>query len=133
MRKEGQKARRDIQKICPGDDALRLERYYKAAKTIGKGDKVENLMQGILKDLQLLACEHGIKTANESRMEQVAVAITEMAALPTSATEQSLQEAGITTFQSGSGTQYNAQGKYIVQGEARQFNSGGGTMNFGND
>lgn len=34
---------------------------------------------------------------------------------------------------SGSGPQYNAQGEYIAQGNARQYNSGGGPMHFGED
>lgn len=122
-----------FQEICPEDDALRLERYYKAVKTIGKGNKVENLMQGILNDVQLLACEHRINIADKTRIEHVSAAITEIAALPSSAPEQRLQETGITAFHSGSGTQYNAQGEYIAQGEARQYNSSGGTMNFGKD
>ena len=122
-----------FQKICHKDDALRLERYYKAAKTIGKGNKVENLMQEILKDVQLLAYEHGTKIADKTRIEQVSAAINEVAALPSSAPEQTLQETGMTAFHSGSGTQYNAQGEHIAQGEARQYNSSGGTMNIGKD
>ena len=35
--------------------ASRVERYYKAAKTLGKGGKVERLRRGILEDIQLLA------------------------------------------------------------------------------
>ena len=122
-----------FQKICPEDDDMRLERYYKAVKTIGKGNKIENLMKGIMEDVQLLACERGIKIANKSRIEQVSAAITEVAALPSSVPEQAVQETGITILHSGSGTQYNAQGEYIAQGEARQYNSSGGTMNFGKD
>ena len=119
-----------FQQICPEDDALRLERYYKAVRTIGKGNKVENLMQGILGDVQLLTCEYGIKTADQTRIEQVSAAIREVADLPSSAP---LQETGMTISQSGFGTQYNAQGECIAQGEARQYNSSGGTMNFGKD
>ena len=122
-----------FQKICPEDDAPRWERYYKALKTIGKGTEVENLMRGILKDVQLLAYGHGTKIADRTQREQLSIAITEIAALPSSAPEQTLQETGITAFHSGSGTQYNAQGEYIAQGEARQYNSSGGTMNFGKD
>ena len=122
-----------FRKICPEDDASRLERYYKGAKTIVKGDKVKDLMQGILEDVQLLTCEYGMKIADQTRIEQVSAATLEVAALPSSAPEQALQETGMTTFHSGSGTQYNAQGEYIAQGEARQYNSSGGTMNIGKD
>ena len=37
------------------ETASRVERYYKAAKTLGKGGKVERLRRGILEDIQLLA------------------------------------------------------------------------------
>jgi hypothetical protein len=44
-----------------------------------------------------------------------------------------LQETDFTANNSGPGTQYNAQGEYIAQGNARQYNSAGGAMNFGKD
>ena len=94
-----------FQKVCPEDDALRLETYYKAVKTIVKGNKVGNLMKGIMEDVQLLACERGIKIVNKSRTEQVSAAITEVAALPSFVPEQAVQETGIGILQSGSGTQ----------------------------
>ena len=122
-----------FQKIHPEDDASRLERYYKGAKTIVKGDKVKRLMQGILEDVQLLTCEYGISIADQTRIEQVSAAIEEVAALPSSAPKRTPQETRITTFHSGSGTQYNAHGEYITQGEARQYNSSGGTMIFGKE
>ena len=37
------------------ETASRVERYYKAANTLGKGGKVERLRRGILEDIQLLA------------------------------------------------------------------------------
>ncbi|KAJ6257759.1 Vegetative incompatibility protein [Drechslerella dactyloides] len=43
-----------FEKVIPQDGAPRLERYYKAVKTLGKGGKVENLMKAILESLQLL-------------------------------------------------------------------------------
>lgn len=122
-----------FREICPKGVASRLERYSKAVKTLGKGYKVDNLMQGILKDVQLLACEHGIKTADNSRIARVSAAIAEVEALPASDPEQTFQGTGTTIFHSGSGTQYNAQGEFIAQGQARQYNSSGGTMNFGKD
>jgi hypothetical protein len=42
-------------KVIPKENASRVERYFKAAKTLGKGGKVEGLMKGILEDIQLLA------------------------------------------------------------------------------
>ena len=89
-------------------------------------------MQGILEDVRLLAC--GIKIADKTRIEQLYAAITEMAALPSSDSKPTLREAGtMTSYHFGSGTQHNTQGEFIAQGEARQYNSSGGTMNIGKD
>ena len=59
----------------PPDGASDLKRYYKAVKARGKGSKVENLMKGILEDLQLLVCEHGMKTTTKAQQEQILNAI----------------------------------------------------------
>ncbi|PMD32684.1 hypothetical protein L207DRAFT_499650, partial [Hyaloscypha variabilis F] len=87
-------------------------------------------MQGILEDIQLLSCEHGMKTATKAQQEQLTQAITEVSAIVPSVPEQEFQEAGITASYSGSGAQYIARGEYIAQGEARQYISGGGAMHF---
>ena len=122
-----------FREICPKDVASRLERYSKAVKTLGRGHKVDNLMQGILRDIQLLACERGIMIADKPRIVQVSTAIAELEALPSSDPQQMLQGTENTTFHSSSGTQYNAHGEFIAQSPARQYNSSGGTMNFGKD
>ena len=46
-----------FQKVIRKDDDKWYDRYKKALSTPGKGDKVECLMEGILKDIQVLACE----------------------------------------------------------------------------
>jgi hypothetical protein len=120
-------------KAIPADGASDLKRYYKAVKAYGKGNEVENLMKGMLEDVQLLACEHGMKTATKAQQEQIAQAITEVSVIPSSVPEHVFQETGFTANNSGPGTQNNAQGEYIAQGSARQYNSAGGTMNFGKD
>jgi N-terminal domain on NACHT_NTPase and P-loop NTPases len=117
----------------PADGASDLKRYYKAVKAYGKGNEVENLMKGILEDVQLLACEHGMKTATEAQQEQISKAITEVSAIVLSVPEHVFQDTGFTANNSGPGTQNNAQGEYIAQGNSRQYNSSGGTMNFGKD
>ena len=120
-------------KANPADGVSDLKRYYKAVKAYGKGNEVENLMKGMLEDVQLLACEHGMKTATKAQQEQIAQAITDVSAIPSSVPEHLFQETGFTANNSGPGTQYNAQGEYIAQGDARQYNSGGGQMSFGKD
>lgn len=43
-----------FKEVQPREGADRIERYYKAVRTIGKGKSVEALFSEILKDLQLL-------------------------------------------------------------------------------
>lgn len=124
-----------FREAIPADGASNLKRYYKAVKACGKGNEVENLMKGMLEDVQLLACERGIKTASKAQQEQMAKAIIEVSAISPSVPEHVFQETSFTANNSGPGTQtnYNAQGEYIAQGSARQYNAPGGTMHFGKD
>jgi hypothetical protein len=120
-------------KALPADGAGTVERYWKAVRTLGKGNEVEQLMKGMLEDVQLLACEHGMKAVTTDQQDQIAQAITEMSAVPSSVPDTVFKDAGFSATNSGPGTQYNAQGEYIAQGQARQYNSGGGPMYFGKD
>ena len=120
-------------KAIPAEGASDLKRYYKAVKALGRGSEVENLMKGILEDVQLLACERGMKTASNAQQQEIVKAITEVSAVSPSIPEHEFQETGIANTNYGSGTQYNAQGENIAQGNARQYNSAGGSMTFGKD
>ena len=122
-------------KVIPEDGASRLTRYYKAVKALGKGNEVEKLMRGMLVDVQLLACEHGMKIATPAQQDQIAEAIREVEAVSPSVPEQVFHEAGFTNTNSGSGTQYNAQGtQNNAKGAARQYMmSGNGPISFGKD
>jgi hypothetical protein len=122
-----------FQKVIPSDNASRWERYLSAVKTLGKGNTAEKLMKGMLEDVQLLVGEHDIKMATKDQIEQIADAIKEVSAIPLSISDGELQEHNFAANHSGSGTQYNAQGEYIAQGNARQYNSSGAPMHFGKD
>lgn len=124
-----------FREIVPADGASGLKRYHKAVKAYGKGNEVENLMKGMLEDVQLLACEHGLKTATNVQQDQVSKAIEEISVIPSSVHDQTLQGTGFTANNYGPGAQtnYNAQGEYVAQGQARQYNSMGGAMHFGKD
>ena len=122
-----------FRKVIPGENASRRERYIAAIKTLGKGNVVEKLMKGMLEDVQLLVGEHSLRVATKDEAEQLAKAIQGVSAIPPSIPESELQEHNFTANYSGSGTQNNAQGEYIAQGNARQYNSGGGPMHFGKD
>jgi hypothetical protein len=49
-------------------------------------------MKGMLEDVQLLACEHGMKTATQAQQEQIAQAITEVSTIAPSVPEQVFQK-----------------------------------------
>jgi hypothetical protein len=120
-------------KAIPTDGASDVKRYWKAVKAYGKGNEVENLMKGILEDVQLLACEHGMRTATNAQQKQIAQAIAEVSTVAPSVSDEVFQDAGFSATNSGPGTQYNAQGENIAQGQAQQYISGGGAMHFGKD
>ena len=122
-----------FQKAIPADGTSDLKRYYKAVKAWGKGSEVEKLMKGMLEDVQLLACERGMKTATKAQQDQIVKAITEVSAISASVPEHEVQETAFTNTNTGSGTQYNAQGENIAQGSARQYISGRGQMTFSKD
>jgi hypothetical protein len=70
-----------FQKAIPADGAGDIQRYWKAVKVYGHGNEVENLMKGMLEDIQLLACEHGMKTVIKDQQDEIARAITEVSAV----------------------------------------------------
>lgn len=78
-----------FKKVIPKENSPRVERYFKAARTLGKGGKVERLMKEILEDIQLLASiktmttdgrEKDIVTTTPAEQEQVTKAITYVSA-----------------------------------------------------
>ena len=118
-----------FKKVIPADDASRSEKYFLAVKSLGKGNRVETLMKGMLEDLQLLAIEHDMITGSGTR-GKVARAIEEVAALHPSLTEHATDETGFTAIHSSSGA--------INQVQRDQFNNPGSgsiyhaqSMNFG--
>jgi hypothetical protein len=120
-------------KALPADGAGTAERYWKAVKTLGRGNEVEHLMKGMLEDVQLLAAEHGMRSVTKGQQDQLAQAITEVSTLPNSVPDTVFQDTTFSATNSGPGTQYNAHGEYIAQGQAKQYNTGGGNMYFGKD
>ena len=104
-----------FQKAIPKDDVSDLERYYEAVKAYGKGNEVENLMKGMLEDVQLLACERGINTATKTQQMQIVEAVNEVSAVLPSVPEHVFQESGFANTNYGSGPQYNAQGNMSFQ------------------
>ena len=133
-KKKAERLKELFQKVLPPDDASRTERYLKAVRTLGKGNRVELLMKGMLEDVQLLACDHGMKTVTKTEFEQIAKAITEVSAIPPSVDEHVLHDTPFTNINQGPGTQNNYQAQkdqYNNPGSGKQYNAK--TMNFGGD
>ncbi|RYP06064.1 hypothetical protein DL765_009636 [Monosporascus sp. GIB2] len=105
-----------FRKVIPQADAPRMERYFLAVRTLGKGSRVEMLMKGILEDVQLLAGNHVMKLATKSELGKLVEATKEVSAISPSLPAGTL-DPGINNFGSGpqnvntgNGTQNNNNG-----------------------
>ncbi|KFY83571.1 hypothetical protein V498_07967, partial [Pseudogymnoascus sp. VKM F-4517 (FW-2822)] len=72
-----------FQKVMPEEGDSRWDRYGKAARTIGKGGRVESLVGGILDDLQLLATKFPEVTTPRGK-DELAKAIEEVIGMESS-------------------------------------------------
>jgi hypothetical protein len=89
-----------FEKVVRKDDDKWYDRYKTALSTLGKGDKVECLMEGILTDIQVLACERLMGTVTNAQIKELDEAIKEMNEMPPSLPD----EAGsVNQTHSGSG------------------------------
>jgi hypothetical protein len=75
---KAEKLQEIFQKVIRKDDDKWYDRYKKALGTVGKGDKVECLMEGILRDIKVLACERLMGTATDDQVKQIEEAIKQM-------------------------------------------------------
>lgn len=124
-----------FQKVLPPDDASRLDRYFKTARTLGKGGRVETLIKGMLEDVHLLAHNHGMKTVT---VEQLDKAIKDVSDIEPSIPESLFEGTAFTNNNYGLGpmTNYNVQGDQYSQtntGSGKQFQAASQTINFGKD
>jgi hypothetical protein len=107
-----------FQKVMPAADASRIDRYYKAVRILGKGKAVEDLMKGLLVDMQLLAGNQ-VGGLSEAIAELSSVAPSVLPSIPDHAPDthtntgsgpQNIHEgSGNLNSNSGSGRQYNAE------------------------
>ena len=110
-----------FQKVIPADGASRAERYRLAAKSLGKGHRVETLMKGMLEDVQLLAINHSMATVTDTQLKEVADAIEEVAALPPSISEHAIEGTTFNAMHSGSGSINQAQRDQFSNPGSGQF------------
>ncbi|KAJ2975524.1 hypothetical protein NQ176_g5474 [Zarea fungicola] len=99
--------------VIPAEGDSRIERYFKAARTIGKGGRVETLMKGILDNLQLLTTKFP-GSASERGQNKLIEAIKEVEELEPSlpdgfenAPSFAHYGSGAQNVNTGLGSQYN--------------------------
>ena len=108
-------------KVMPEDGESRWDRYVKAARTIGKGGRVEDLVRRILDDLQLLATRFP-EVATQRRKEQLAMAVEEVTKMEPSLPDGFEQMPTYAHY--GSGAQNNITGQHINSGGNQMYGSG---------
>ncbi|KAH8586507.1 hypothetical protein B0O99DRAFT_62128 [Bisporella sp. PMI_857] len=89
-----------FQKVIRKDDDKWYDRYKKALGTLGKESRVECLMEGILRDIQVIACKELTGTATATQVKELEEAIKEMNEMPSSLQEETR---GVTQHHHGSG------------------------------
>jgi len=101
-----------FQKVVRKDDDKWYDRYKKAVGTLGKQGRVEGLMDGILKDIHVLACEKLMGTATSAEVKEIEEAMKQMKDMPSSLQD----ETGDALHQqhSGSGDNIGATGEAVL-------------------
>jgi hypothetical protein len=123
-----------FQNVLPGDDAGRTERYLKAARSLkpGRTERVEDLMTGIFKQLQILQTSRFFKGELEKRAGDIQSAVDRLSELGPSLPDEGKfvhTGSGALYAHTGSGVQNN----YNQSGGERNKQYIGHTMNFGRD
>ncbi|KAF2475615.1 uncharacterized protein BDR25DRAFT_278147 [Lindgomyces ingoldianus] len=123
--KKAQDLQKLFQRVIRKDDDKWYDRYKKVLGTLGKGAKVECLMEGILLDIQVLACERLTGAVTNAQMKELEEAINEMEKMPTSLPDEArsvhlthsgsgdsvcIADQGTASFHKGSGDIYVISG-----------------------
>jgi hypothetical protein len=121
-------------KVLPGDDAGRAERYVKAARSLkpGRTERVEDLMTGIFKQLQMSQTSRFFKSELEKRAGDIRSAVDRLSELGPSLPDEGKSVhtgSGALYAHTGSGVQNN----YNQSGGERSKQYIGHTMNSGRD
>jgi hypothetical protein len=117
-----------FQKVIRKDDDKWFDRYKKALGTLGKGDKVESLMEGILKDTQLLAYEKLMGIATETQAKELEEGIKEMKEMPSSLPEET---GSLNQKHSGSGDNIAHRGSGSIYAGKAHHNQNTGNVVYG--
>jgi hypothetical protein len=109
-----------FQKVIRKDDDKWYDRYKKALGSLGKEGRVECLMEGILKDVQVLACERLMGTATDTQVKEIEEAIKQMNEMPSSLPDEA---GGVIQTHTGSGDNigHTGPGTMNINKAARDF------------
>ncbi|KAK3302953.1 uncharacterized protein B0T15DRAFT_402363 [Chaetomium strumarium] len=97
-----------LRAVMPTAGAKRMERYLKAIKTTPNADKVENLMDGILRDMQVLTVSQVVNAPIRSQMKELIAAIERM---EVERTDDGSCAPAVSLYSAGSGSQYVHSGR----------------------
>lgn len=114
-----------FQKVVRKDDDKWYDRYKKTVvSTLGKKGRVEGLMEGILKDIDVLACEKLMGTATDVDVKEIKEAMKEMKDMPSSLQDETADF--LQQQHSGSGDNIGATGGSVLnlhKGEGDQYHN----------
>lgn len=92
-----------LEKIESGERHTWMKRYSKILRSLGKGNKIEELMLGLVKDVQLIVNHHAVRFANQQQKAELDDIVQQMKSFPSSVPE----DESPTSFNSGGGTLIN--------------------------
>ncbi|KAF4634407.1 hypothetical protein G7Y89_g3703 [Cudoniella acicularis] len=115
-RDRAERLRNILQDVVAQPDASRVERYRLAVRRLGKESKVEELMKGMLEDVQLLAANQAVKAAGGGKVDELVKAVRSLEKVPPSVPDSygpafTYHGTGDQINNTGSGTQNINKGK----------------------
>ncbi|KAI9656423.1 MAG: hypothetical protein M1829_000414 [Trizodia sp. TS-e1964] len=109
---KAEKLEKIFRKVIWTDDNKWLDRYKKAVGTLGKQGRVEGLMEEILKDVQVIACEKLMGTATNAEVKEIKEAMKQMRDMPSSLPDETGD--ALNQQHSGSGDNIGATGESVL-------------------
>ncbi|KFY11687.1 hypothetical protein V491_07098 [Pseudogymnoascus sp. VKM F-3775] len=121
-----------FQEVIQKEDDKWYDRYKKALSTLGKENKVECLMEKILKDVQVLVRERLTGSASDGQLKEIQEAIKEMSEMPSSFQEET---GGVAQTHSGSGDNigHSGSGSIYARNAHHNQNAGNVTYDYGSN
>lgn len=126
-----------VRKGSSGQGGSVLEQYRLTLRRLGKANRVEKLMQSVLKGLDKLATHQVFAAASGLHVEELKKEIEKLGGLESSVPDSEFGDTNVhmeqTVAQGGSANMFNisGEGHNINAGPSPMYNSNGGVMNIG--